>query len=367
MTRRSLASNASQVAAIPPAKPSILSEITRNKRVIFSPIVGTALIGLTILVSMFVLAYAWEFWLEAGTMHLFGLPYDDADETRDNWRYIIMSLAFVSLSLVAPLVLVGRYSSRIHRTISRLELARQEAETANIAKSRFLANMSHELRTPLNAIIGFSDLTMNSTLGPIDERYRSYAEDIHRSGKHLLTILNDVLDLSKSEVAELKIELRDVSVDAMVYDLGRMIAPLIADAHLTYTVTMDDGLPLIRADEVRFKQVLLNVASNAIKFTNAGGRISIEAARAGDWVLIKLADTGIGIAPENLLKVMEPFYQVDSSLSRKREGTGLGLPITKRLVELMGGTFALTSQFGVGTRATIRIPAGSPAKAKIAA
>jgi two-component system cell cycle sensor histidine kinase PleC len=248
-----------------------------------------------------------------------------------------------------------------------LVMARDEAEMANVAKSRFLANMSHELRTPLNAIIGFSELTMSSIYGPLDERYRSYAEDIHRSGKHLLTIVNDVLDLSKSEATDLKIALSDASLCEIICDLNRMVAPLIEEAHLTYRVTMSDDMPHIRADEVRFKQVLLNVISNAIKFTTAGGHISFEATHADGTVEITIADSGIGIAPENLSRVTEHFFQVDSGLDRKHEGTGLGLTITKRLVELMGGTFVLKSELAIGTRAIIRIPAVRSGTLKVAA
>ena len=323
--------------------------------------------GLSIVFTVFALACAWEFWFESMAMHFFGLPYDDAAEAQDNWRYIGISLGFVSLSLIGPTIIMVRNNQRIESIITRLTIARNEANEANVAKSRFLANMSHELRTPLNAILGFSELTMREFFGPLDERYRSYAEDIHLSGKHLLTILNDVLDLSKSEVADLKVDLSDVSLCKMVNHLNRMVAPLIEQAHLNYEVTMSDTLPHIRADEVRLKQVLLNVISNAIKFTDAGGYISFEATQAEESVVITIADNGIGIAPENLLKVMEPFYQVDSGFGRKRGGTGLGLSISKRLVELMGGTVVLQSELAVGTRAIIRIPSVRSGKLKIAA
>ena len=237
--------------------------------------------------------------------------------------------------------------------------AKEQAELANRTKSEFLANMSHELRTPLNAIIGFSEIVAGELLGPIGgKRYVEYARDIHASGIHLLSIISDILDLSKieagrRELAESMVDLYDAAESSLRLVRGRAEnggVKLVNDVART--------LPRLAADERAVKQILLNLLSNAVKFTPENGRVSIAAELRGDGTLaMSVLDTGIGIAPENIPRALAPFSQVDSSLSRRYEGTGLGLPLVKSLIELHGGRLELASEVGKGTAATIVFPA----------
>jgi signal transduction histidine kinase len=246
-----------------------------------------------------------------------------------------------------------------YRRIAEREAARQKAETANRAKSSFLATMSHELRTPLNAIIGFSDMMRCQVLGEIgNERYHPYIVDIHDSGAHLLQIITDILDLSKAEAGKLNLnedifDLRDV-----VRSVRQLTSGRIAAGGLTVTIKIPSELPPLRADERKIKQVLLNLTSNAVKFTPAGGTIELSAQFGRETGLVMIiADTGIGIPREDLDRVLEPFEQADSSLSRQHAGTGLGLPLVRAMMELHGGTVALKSTLGVGTEVIITLPA----------
>jgi signal transduction histidine kinase len=236
--------------------------------------------------------------------------------------------------------------------------AEATARAANEAKSRFLATMSHELRTPLNAIIGFSELMENQRLGPIgNEKYRSYATDIHVSGTQLLQLIDDILDLSKIEAGELVLQEDVFEIRQMAEAVVRINRGEVEKAGLTLTVDLPTDLPLLRADERRTRQVLFNLIGNAIKFTPEGGRIDITARfdpRAG--LRIAVADTGIGIAPEYLPRVFEPFMQVDNSLSRQHAGTGLGLPTAEAIMKLHGGALELTSTVGHGTQVVMFFP-----------
>ncbi|HZT87644.1 MAG TPA: ATP-binding protein [Stellaceae bacterium] len=239
-----------------------------------------------------------------------------------------------------------------------LRVAKEEAEAASRAKSGFLATISHELRTPLNAIIGFSEMILREVLGQIgNEQYKSYVADIHSSGTHLLQIINDILDLSKAEAGKLELfedvfDLRDT-----IRSVGQITNPRIQEAGLTSSVRLPDNLPLLRADERKTKQVLLNLIINAVKFTAAGGRIDVVGRfEQASGVELTVADTGIGIPREHLSRVLQPFEQVDSSLSRLHQGTGLGLPLVKAIMELHGGTLVLESEEGKGTSVTITFP-----------
>jgi signal transduction histidine kinase len=237
---------------------------------------------------------------------------------------------------------------------SMLQTAKLSAESASRAKSEFLANMSHELRTPLNAVIGFSDVMLKELFGPLPERYRGYVHDIHYSGAHLLQLINDVLDFSKIEAGHLALdeevfELRDAIAASL-----RMIKSRAEEAGVALHQSFSADIDRIRGDQRRIKQIVLNLLSNAVKFTPRGGRVDIAARRNADGdILITVSDTGIGIAPVDLPRVMEVFRQADGGLNRRNEGTGLGLPLTKRLVEAMGGRFTLESQLGIGTAAMI--------------
>jgi signal transduction histidine kinase len=239
-----------------------------------------------------------------------------------------------------------------------LRLAKEEAEAANQAKSGFLATMSHELRTPLNAIIGFSEMMLREVLGSLgNEQYRTYVGDIHASGTHLLQIINDILDLSKAEAGKIDLaeeifDLRDVMRSVTQLTAGR-----IAEAGLTQSVELASDLPPLRADERKTKQVLLNLITNAVKFTPPGGCVSVEARYECDTgLIVTVSDNGIGIPGGDLERVLKPFEQVDSSLSRQHQGTGLGLPLVKAIMEIHGGHLRLKSELGVGTEVTVTFP-----------
>jgi signal transduction histidine kinase len=242
--------------------------------------------------------------------------------------------------------------------LEALRHAKDEAEAANQAKSGFLATMSHELRTPLNAIIGFSEMMLREVLGALgNEQYRSYVGDIHASGTHLLQIINDILDLSKAEAGKIELvedvfDLRDIMRSVTQLSVGRIQA-----AGLSNSVDLAPGLPLLRADERKTKQVLLNLVTNAVKFTPAGGCIEVRATfDPRDGLRLVVADTGIGIAEADLGRVLKPFEQVDSSLSRQHQGTGLGLPLVKAIMEMHGGRLELKSAIDVGTEVSAIFP-----------
>jgi len=247
---------------------------------------------------------------------------------------------------------------RVVERTYELDHALHIAEEANRAKSDFLATISHELRTPLNAIIGFSEIMKSEAIGPIKaEKYQEYATDINYSGQHLLDLINDILDLTKVEAGKFELKEENVDVAGTINACVVMVSEAARSASLTVEQLMPDRAPVLRADPRLLKQILVNLLSNAVKFTEAGGNISIRAytSEAGEFV-IQVSDTGIGIKPENISKVMAVFGQVDNSLSRKHEGSGLGLPLTKGLVERHGGSLTLESEVGVGTVVTLQFP-----------
>jgi signal transduction histidine kinase len=219
--------------------------------------------------------------------------------------------------------------------------------------------MSHELRTPLNAILGFSELIKNELLGPLgNQRYRDYAGDIHESGTHLLQVITDILDISKVEAGKLELHEEAVDVGDLIGNSVRLIAVRAKEAGLSVTVKTESGLRGIYGDERLIKQCLINLLSNAVKFTPDGGYIIVRALNGPDGTMvISVADTGIGIEKDEIPRVLAPFGQADGSLSRKYEGTGLGLPLVKSFVELHGGSLDIQSGIGVGTTVTIRFPA----------
>ena len=251
----------------------------------------------------------------------------------------------------------ARAFETLRRNQTKLIAAKDAAEAANRAKSEFLANMSHELRTPLNAIIGFSSIMQQGMFGKLNDRYAEYAGMVCDSGTHLLAIINDILDLAKAESN--KLELREEDVDiARVIALSSTIVREMADkAGVNYEVTMAEVMPHVRADSARLRQILINLLGNAVKFTPSGGKVSLTAEATPDGGLVfRITDTGIGIPADKMDVAMSPFGQVDGRLERKYEGTGLGLPLTKKLVEMHGGSFELTSEPGRGTVATVRLP-----------
>lgn len=321
------------------------------------------------------------------------------------WTYILIVLAVMLVSLALAFVLVSRLQGVISTPIERLlktmktvsaeqdysvraepygrdELGRvidgfnhmlaqiqrheevlrkahQRAEAANRAKSDFLANMSHELRTPLNAILGFSEVMMREMAGPLGEpHYREYATDIHDSGRHLLEVINDILDLSKIEAG--RVELVDglIELEPLAEKAVRLVAERAKQAEVEIRLVAEANLPKLIADERLVKQALLNLLSNAVKFTPRGGRVEVCLALAANGTLcLRVRDTGIGIAETDLERVLTPFSQAESSLTRNYQGTGLGLPLTKSFVEMHGGSLELKSSHGEGTQVTLRFPA----------
>lgn len=245
------------------------------------------------------------------------------------------------------------------RLADNLRVARDAAEASNRSKSEFLANMSHELRTPLNAVIGFSDMMRNELLGPINNpQYLSYADDIHSSGVHLLGLINDILDISKIESGEMELFEEPVDIAQIVRSSLTLVKTRAEGGGVKLENDATNPLPALFADARKIKQIVINLLSNAVKFTPADGTVRIAAAIEDDGSFsIMVKDTGIGIAPQDIERVLNPFIQADSSLSRKYEGTGLGLPLTKALIEMHQGRFTLTSEKGVGTEAIMRFPA----------
>ncbi len=255
---------------------------------------------------------------------------------------------------------VSLYSDVTERKAAETKMAQAwaQAELANRAKSDFLANMSHELRTPLNAIIGFSEILSGEHLGPLkNPRYLEYASDIHTSGQHLLSIINDVLDMSKIEAGKLEIHDEKILVRELLASSARMVRERARKQSVELVTKIADPDHMIVADERAMKQCLLNLLSNAIKFSQPGGAIVIEASVADDGgSIVSIADDGIGMTEDELRRAMQPFGQAQASTTRAYGGTGLGLPITQGLVEAHGGVMSVVSAPGQGTRVTITLP-----------
>ena len=276
----------------------------------------------------------------------------------------IMLILLIALTLAA-----ARASNRSITSMIRLQLenealvtdlrgAKDAAEEASRVKSQFLAHMSHELRTPLNAIIGFSEIIKGQICGPIgNERYRGYATDIHSSGHHLLRLVNDILDLSKLEAGNLELSEGEVDLATLTRDCISLVKGQAGRKAVRIAVDLPRDLPTVYADELRLKQVILNLLSNAIKFSHEGHAVWISVAQTqGGEVRIIVRDSGIGMDPDDIPVALQPFRQVESELSRRYEGTGLGLPLAKTLVELHGGTLALASAPRAGTTVTVLLP-----------
>jgi two-component system, cell cycle sensor histidine kinase PleC len=232
------------------------------------------------------------------------------------------------------------------------ELAAELERTARV-KSEFLANMSHELRTPLNSINGFSEVLYDETFGPLNEKQKKYVNNVLTSGKHLLQLINQILDMAKVEAGKMKLSLSSLPMKGLLSEIALLVADMAGRKRLEMLIDIAEDLPDIEADELRVKEIIYNLLSNAVKFTPEGGRIGMSAKRTGPEIEVVVWDTGVGIAPENMVKIFEGFFRVDTPYSRLTEGTGLGLPLSRKMVELHGGKLSVESK-GLDKGTTIR-------------
>jgi signal transduction histidine kinase len=232
----------------------------------------------------------------------------------------------------------------------------RQLEAASRHKSEFLANMSHELRTPLNAIIGFSEVLLERMFGELSDKQDEYLRDIHASGQHLLSLINDILDLSKIEAGRMELELADFHLPEALDSALTLVRERAGRRGIALHLSADGRVGRVRADERKIRQVVLNLLSNAIKFTPEGGRVEVQATPGDGFVEVSIRDTGVGIAPEDQEAVFEEFRQVGTDYARKHEGTGLGLALARKFVELHGGKIWVKSQVGQGSTFTFTIP-----------
>ena len=330
---------------LPATKRTVRDSLAANERLLSTPtqawvFSGSMVVGVAII------------WSEA---------YRNRSELPDEPVLFILVLALgifmLMLALLGPVVLrLRRLRSENERLEAIVSSRTEELREMNRRKSEFLANMSHELRTPLNAIIGFSEVMIGGMAGPQSEKQKEFCGDIRESGKHLLSLINDILDLSKVEAGRMELEmarfdLRHAMDNALTLVRGR------AEAHSIELETLiSEDVDEFEGDERKLKQILLNLLTNAIKFTPEGGTVTLEARRSEETYVFSVKDTGIGIAPEDQERVFEEFRQVGFDSARKAEGTGLGLTLTKRLVELHGGRITVDSTPGRGSTFTFNLP-----------
>jgi signal transduction histidine kinase len=248
-----------------------------------------------------------------------------------------------------------RYAIERERLRTELEEARDQALAAARLKSEFLANISHELRTPLTAILGFSSLLRRNHHGTCDVRQLKHLDRIHQNGQHLLAMINDLLDLSKIEAGKVSISLEQVHPGAIIEQVVDTLLPLAAEQDIDLEEIIGDGLPTFQSDPIRLHQILLNLGSNAIKFTHHGG-VTLAAQNEGDTVVFRVRDTGIGIPANALEAIFDEFRQVDGSITREYSGTGLGLSVSRQLARLLGGDIEVVSHEGEGSTFTLRLP-----------
>jgi signal transduction histidine kinase len=290
-----------------------------------------------------------------------------------HWRLEDVGLTQEVAAELAVAISNARLYRSTEETSRELAVKIGEVERANRMKAQFLANMSHELRTPLNSVIGFSEMLLIGALGALSQQQRDALETVARNGRHLLGLVNDVLDLSKVEAGRMELRLTQTDVRALIGDVMTGMESMIHAKGHQVTVELGDDPLLVIADEMRVRQVLFNLLSNAVKFTAAGGQVTVRAGQRRtalpvpggrrmerDTAWISVEDTGIGIAQEDLPRLFTEFTQVDESLSRRFEGTGLGLALCRRFVDMHGGTIGVESTPGRGSTFRIELPLDGP-------
>jgi PAS domain S-box-containing protein len=316
--------------------------------------------------SVRILSSGVEPYTQAQAMERFARDASDGKPQVFEWQgrtkqgavfWIELAISSTKIGQIPIIITLVRDIDARKRLDEKLRLALLRASEASMAKSAFLANMSHELRTPLNAILGFSDLMLTQLLGPLgNPRYREYLGDIHSSGMQLLALIDDLLDLSRVDAGQANLIEQDVSLRHVIADACRMVELQANQSNVDVVITLPSDLPDIRGDERRIKQIVLNLLTNAIKFTPEAGTVTVSAETSVSGLRLEVRDTGIGIAKADLPKVLERFGQIDNKLSRKHKGTGLGLPLVKELIELHGGSLNIESEVGVGTAVSVEFP-----------
>ena len=240
--------------------------------------------------------------------------------------------------------------------ISRLVNRILELEEASRLKSKFLAYLSHELCTPLNIISGFSELMIDEVPGEINEEQKQCLNDIMSSSKHLLSLTNALRDISKVEFGKMELQLRNIALPSVIESLRSEIMAITEPKKQSLEIEVEEGLPLVRADQTKIRQMLFNLLSNASKFTPEGGKLKVEAVRSGDWCQVSVIDNGIGIRKEDQEQIFEPFYQQDNPLTKEKSGAGLGLTVAKQIIDKQGGRIWVESEYGKGSRFTFTLP-----------
>jgi len=283
---------------------------------------------------------------------------DEFELIRKDGSRVWVEVNTTSIKQGGKLVVIGFVRDITERKRMEQELQKKNKQlvTASQAKSEFLASMSHELRTPLNVIIGFSELLLDEVPGTVNKEQKQCLDDILSSGHHLLNLINELLDLSKIESGKIVLNLKSIALTAVIASSYNTIMAILTPQKQSLDVKITGGLPRVCADELRIKQVLLNIISNSAKFTPDGGKLTLEAVRKGDWCQISMIDSGIGIKKEHQKRIFEPFYQVDNPLAKSKGGSGLGLAVTKQIIEKHGGQIWVESEYGKGSRFIFTLP-----------